>query len=85
MRTPKLITLCEDANSIRYKHSKTTVCMVEMVTSVCCSFKCVNRNNLCFYYMRVSHVCVSWLLTCVLKHAEAYGHTEVKSVKVMRL
>lgn len=84
MRTSNLIILYEDTNSIGYEHSKTKVCMMKMMAPVHGSFKCANRNNLC-YYLRVSDMCVSWLFTCALKCAEAYGNTEVKSVKVMGL
>lgn len=44
MRTSNLI-LCEDANSIGYERSKTKVCMIKLMASVHCSFKCANRNN----------------------------------------
>lgn len=61
MQTPSLIILCEDASFIGYEHSKTKVCMAKMMASLHCSFKCVNRNNLCFYYMSISDVSLSFL------------------------
>lgn len=54
------------------------------MASVHCSFKCVDKDHL-YYYMGASDMCVSWLFTCVLKHVEVYGCTEVKFVKLMGL